>query len=262
MYCHKCGTKNTDDAVFCYKCGSNLRGITSPSKKIIIFLICLLIAVSIFIGKLPSWKGDPYGTLIVSQSIIQNRTLNLNKVKRYWGINPVEYPHESYNYQVYRRDDNVYFSYPLGTSIISIPFVSIANTCGLNMLQHEKLMQEILASTVAIGIFLTIFIISLEYFSFVYSIFIGLIGFYGTTVGTVVGTGLWDSDYELFFSGLSILLIFLYAKKNYKIYIKGIELSSVLTGLFFLLAFISRPTASILIFSIFVFLILYDKRYF
>lgn len=110
-------------------------------KKIIFIMICAIISSSIFWGKLPNFKSDPFGALTVSQNLIQNRTLNLYKIKKYWKL-----PSGEYKYQIYGAGDkSFYYSYPLGTPLISAPFVYIADALfGLNMLetQQELLIPE------------------------------------------------------------------------------------------------------------------------
>ncbi len=233
--------------------------MNSKYKKIIIILICGIIFGSIIYGHVPAWTGDQYGTLVVSQNIIQKHTLNLNAVKKYWKISSGHY-----NYQIYvnKSINKTTYAYPLGTPIISVPFVYLANLFGLNMLKNEQLIQEIICSIVAVLIFLTIYNISIQYFSFYFSIILGIFGFYGTTVGPVIGTGLWDLDYDILFSGLAILLIFLSIKKNYSLKIYNSEISSLLVGLFLFLSFISRETAAFLIFFILIFLFVYNRKYF
>ena len=230
-------------------------------KKIIFIMICAIISSSIFWGKLPNFKSDPFGALTVSQNLIQNRTLNLYKIKKYWKL-----PGGGYKYQIYGAGDkSFYYSYPLGTPLISAPFVYIADALfGLNMLetQQELLMQEIICSLIVVGIFFTIYAISIRYFSFFFSLIIALFGIYGTAVGAAAGTGLWNLNYDMLFSGLTALLVFLWVKKDYLLRFKKIEISSFLIGFFMFLSFISRPTAAFLIFFILLFLLFANKNIF
>ena len=228
------------------------------NKNIILFIICGIIFGSTIISDTPNWNSDCYGTLVVSQNIIKNHTINLNKVKNYWEIYHGHYKHQIINIS----ENNIVSIYPLGTPIISIPFVYLANLFGFNMLEHERLMQGIICSIIAIGIFLTIYIMAVQYFPFLFSIILGLFGFFGTTIGTVVGTGLWNLDYDILFSGIAILLIFLSVKKKNYLIVKNFEISSLFTGLFLFLSFISRPTAAVFILFILIYLFIIDRKYF
>ena len=201
---------------------------------------------------------DPLGVLVVSQNIIKNHSLELSKVAHYWHDVLPSYP----NYQIYTAGNHVYYSYPYGTPIISIPVVYIANLMGLNMLHSEHIVQVVECSLIAFGIFMTIYTLSIYYFGFIQSILIGLAGLYRTTVGTVVDTGLYNMNLEILFSGLAILISYRYVKTGNTLRICEVEISSFLTALLLFLAFISRPTASPLILFIFLFFLGYDKRYF
>lgn len=218
--------------------------------RISLFIIAaLLIGFSPFMGKFPlfNWHSDPYGTLVISQNILRNHTINLKNVKNYW-----EQDKGQYSYQISRIGRNYYSSYPLGTPILSLPFVAIGNIFGVDMTKHEKVMQQIICMCIAICLFIFLFLIARIYFSFYLSLFIGFLGYYGTTVGTVIGTGLWNLNFEIFFIVLAVYILFSSIQNEED----NIPLPvSVILGFSLFAAYISRPTASFFILSVLLFLL-------
>lgn len=234
-----------------------MKWLKQQSAIVLVLSSCILICVSIFIGKLPFISSDPRGALVVSQNIIKSHSLTLDNVASYWDKGDGQY-----TYHIFKSGNHSYYTYPYGTPLISLPFVLMANISGLDMRRSELIMQEILCSLVAIGIFITIYVLANVYFSIPISVAIGLVGFYGTTVGTVVGTGLWNLDYDILFSGAAVLLSLLYVKTEYRIRILNIDIVPMLIGITLFMAFISRPTSSILTACIFLFFMRHERSAF
>ncbi len=213
------------------------------------FLIFMLsVAWSPFMGKFPlfNWHSDPYGALVVSQNILKNHTLKLEKVKDYWKVKKGRY-----NYQIGRIGRDFYYSYPIGTPILSLPFVAVGNIIGLDMTKNEKVMQQTICMFIAAFLFVILFLIARFYFSFYLSLIAGLLGFYGTTVGTVVGTGLWNFDFEICFIALATYILLSSIQKEDNKIPSPINIG---LGLSLFAAYISRPTAAFFILSVFLFL--------
>jgi hypothetical protein len=99
-------------------------------------------------------SSDPALTLLVSQSIIENQTVNLDAYK-----NVVEHRyHFDYNYRIENKNGHYYYLYPIGTPILSVPFVWIARLLGKDMVIHENeyALQNILSAFLCALIFIII----------------------------------------------------------------------------------------------------------
>lgn len=186
------------------------------------------------------------GTLLVSQSILENGTVLLDS-----------YPEDildRFDWQIFQKNGHTYFSYPLGTSVFMIPFVALANLTHMDMKRrdHEEILQGRLAALSATLAMLLIYLLARCYFVPKVSIFLTLILTFGSSISSTLAVALWSMNLSVLFLLWSLLLL---VKDD-----RGIKkLNPYFLGFLLFSAFFCRPTTAIFIFLIMAYLFIKDR---
>lgn len=222
--------------------------ISQILKKSSFFAIVGAILVSFLIIKAPVRyaRSDPQGTLLTSQLIIKDRTIYIDKYIGKLNIALVEHA-------IFKSKNNhFYYSLLGGTSIFSIPSVWIANLLGKDMavIEDDIQLQILLIAIICALVYFIIYMIGCLYISSWASLVITTISFFGSSLISTMGTGLWNMDYAVLFEVLSILYLVLYGTKKIKF------LNPYLLGCLLFGAYFSRPTAAPFVFlmSLYIFI--------
>jgi hypothetical protein len=103
----------------------------SAVPVIILLLLSLLVFLLSWHGLIYGAGSDPRYTLIVSQSILENGTIALDAYANdlIWG-EPANFAE---NFNIVERNGRFYNYFPAGPSILSVPFVAMANWAGWDM---------------------------------------------------------------------------------------------------------------------------------
>ena len=225
-----------------------IKKISQILKKSSFFAIAGAILVSFLIIKAPvRYTGsDPQGALLTSQLIIKDRTIYIDK---YIGRSNVALVKHS----IFKSKNNhFYYSLLGGTSIFSIPSVWIANLLGKDMavVEDDVQLQILLIAIICALVYFMIYMIGRCYISSWASFMITTVSFFGSSLISTMGTGLWNMDYAVLFEVLSILYLVLYGTKKIKF------LNPYLLGCLLFGAYISRPTAAPFVFlmSLYIFI--------
>lgn len=223
--------------VYCSRCG--LSGI---------LLLCTLVAWTTYFSPVDYSWSDTLGNLLTSQAILQHRTVKLDE---YQG----KLPGYIKGWHLRQKQDHLYYHYPVGTPVVALPFVSIANVAGLDMAnrEHDAFLQNILSMLSTTIACLLIYAICRYYASLGYSLLFTGTFVLGSSIISTMGTGLWSINFSLVFVLFSLILI-LYDNvfQRFRVY-------SYLTGLSLFLAYLCRPT-SILFLTLIVVYIALIKR--
>lgn len=205
--------------------------------------IALLIAGSLSYARY-SFRGplfsDPYATLIVSQSIIENHTIKLDTysdrlVKHHAIIN---------------NDGHIYDFYPLGSSLLCLPIVLSANLLGLDMLDANDLgATHVVSVALVLGLSLfVIYLIGRHYVSSLASVIIALSFFLGSPIASTMATQLWSHNSAMLLN-LLVILILLRSKG------KGLGSNSYIMGAILFMSYLCRPTSSLFIAAVLIYLL-------
>lgn len=138
------------------------------------------------------------------------------------------------------HDEHTYNYFPIGTSLFSIPFVGVANVCGLDVTQRDdgRRMQLITSGILLALIFLVFFFIARLYLNEIPAMTIALVTVLGTSLSSSCGTGLWSHNFAILFISLGLyelLKIELGYKKRSALW---------LLGLYLFCAYLCRPALS------------------
>src|SRR6516165_3959466 len=107
--------------------------------RIRILTISLLTTVFLLVtfGTVRYTASDSRGSLFVTESILLHHTITLDHygedfLRKY--------------YTVYKKNNHFYYFFPLGTPLVSLPFVAIAEGLGLEMPTSEPMVQIAIAA--------------------------------------------------------------------------------------------------------------------
>lgn len=213
-------------------------------KNIILFFGALLVFFVSFLSNNKYSLGDPQLTLLTSQQILSNGTINLYNYSTSLETN--QFTDGIWKYTINDSLKQTYYSYPIGTSLVCIPFVWIANKLGMNMVvyDHDMLLQSILASLTLVLIFYLLYRLAALFLTDEKSMFIAALIIFSSSLISSCGIALWSFNFEIIFILIG-LIHYLKNKENSNFY---------LLGFLFFMAWLCRPSAILFItlFSVYI----------
>ena len=239
--------------------GSFLEWLKGAGEIKIDITILIFLIVTSFYSSLSSTNkysdSDSLGCLLTSQAIIDNGTIKLDAYEEY-----ISRFRETYSYRVIQINKSLYYAFPLGACIYSVPFVWLANLWGWDMKAirldvpiDDIRFQSYLAALSVAACAVLIYLINRSFLKPSTSVFITIAFLFGTSLISTLGTALWSFNYEVLFILLSILiLIYDYQER--------IKANSLFLGLFSFSAYFCRPTAAIFIIP-FVAYLIHSRNY-
>jgi hypothetical protein len=222
-----------------------------------------LVSLCTILTFLVAYKGlvnygisDPLGTLLVSQAMIEHHTIRLDhyvntaagsylpvgeELTRKWG-----------NFRL--SGEHLYYSFPLGGSVVAVPFVGVARLLGYDMLSadDDASLQKLLAALTVAASFVLFYLLSRQFVSLVSSLLLAVVFVWGSPVMSTMGTAFWSINSAVLFSLGALVLLARTEQKGRPFNPFG------LAGLLFL-SFLSRPTTTPLILAISVYVIVRQK---
>lgn len=209
------------------------------------WLLAFLIVAVIAGQTTHNTSSDPRGTLLVSQAIAQHGSVKLDA----YGETLLN----SYGYVIHRKGEHFYNYFPLGTALVSTPFVAIANAFGFDMTKDEPLIQMALATLAALLITFTLYKTARLYLRQTESLLLAGLCWFGSSLASTVGTALWSHDFALVFSSAAIFLVLRHRQPE------GL-LAPALIGLSLFLAYLCRPTLALLSPFLLLYYFLQDRK--
>lgn len=220
---------------------------TTQSKLHIYLLLFSVLFIFNFVNKSTVYftGSDAKGSLLVSQQIINNQTIKIDKYKNF-----------PQDYAVHKKNDHYYYYFPLGTSISAIPFVYLETKIfnkKMDKASHDRQTQKLIASFIAVFIFLLLYEIAKYYLSQNQSLFIALAFWMGTSLSSTLGQALWSQNFATLYTLLAIFFTLKITKEDKLNYLY------ILAFVLFM-AYFTRPTLSLLTITLVLFLFLSDKK--
>ena len=166
-------------------------------------------------------------------------------------------------YQLEVADDHVYDYFPPGTAILSAPFVLIGDALGHSVLNEhgdyreprEKSIQHFIASLLMAGLTVIFYLTARLLLPPGWSACIALGGALGTQVWSTASRGLWTHTWGIALLGTAILLLLAHETGRRKL--PPVLLATVLSWTYFV-----RPTNSLFIVGVTVYLLLFCRQAF
>lgn len=228
-----------------FRIGRSGNELAHSKHRCLGLLLVLLIVVVIAVQKTHNTGSDPRGTLLVSQALAQHGTVKLDA---YAGAYLDTFAH-----QIHRKNGHIYNYFPVGTALVSTPFVAIANSLGLDMMKDEHLVQMALTTLAALIITFILYKTARLYLRQTESLLLAGLCWFGSSLASTVGTALWSHDFAFVFSSAAIFLVIRHRQPE-------ALLAPILVGLSLFLAYLCRPTLALLSPFLLLYYFIQDKK--
>ncbi|MEI2742101.1 MAG: glycosyltransferase family 39 protein [Candidatus Competibacter sp.] len=224
--------------------------------------LSLLIFMIVIFARGFNSDSDPRGSLLVSQSIIKHGTVKLDayqeKIFNRYGC-VITNNADWYDCVIYRKNGHYYYYFPLGTSIISVPFIAVLNLVGLDILSYssgisyEMYLQIIISAISSTLTFLFLFLLACLYLDSNKSLIISAITWFGTSFASTTATALWSHNFSTLFA-LSAIYFSIRSVKHQKYK----SWPAIATSLFF--SYLCRPTLILLAPFLIAYIFVFSKK--
>jgi len=200
-------------------------------------------------------SSDSRWTLLVSQSLIENSTMRLDKYADLEGGYTIRSGKQT-GYAIEEKNGHYYNFFPMGSSLSSLPFVWVETQLlkkHMKIHSHNKVAQKRISATVAVGIFLLLYLIASLYIKSGWSIAVAFGFWLGTSLSSTLGQGLWSHTFAIFYALISLYLMLKIVREDKDIY-------WVPLGFTLFMAYLSRPTLSLLSVTVVLYLFFNHKK--
>ncbi|MCA9934195.1 MAG: hypothetical protein H6662_04120 [Ardenticatenaceae bacterium] len=189
--------------------------------------------------------SDPKYTLVVSRAILHDGSIRLDNQLSDFD-----------NFRITEIQGHHYYTFPYGTSLIVTPFVWAAEKLGHDVRQFpdEVIVQKwLLAATGAILVLLCWAILH-TYLAPNVSWMLTLVLVWGSVLASTFGSALWNLNLTVLLILAAIWLLVQHHSGN------ATTVRPILLGLLLFFAFLCRPTASVFIVIVFLYLLIWNRR--
>ena len=229
-------------------------------RQFAIFLGLAVFSVAIFalayFSPANQGNADSHFSLIVSQAILEHRTIQLDDYETQIPEQFAKYARHGLA-QISEINGRTYYRYPLGSSIFSLPVVWAARQFwGKDMLvmadNHQT--QNGISALICTAVFLLLYAIGRSYVSPSASMIIAGVSVLGSALISSMGSALWSVDFTVFCQLLVLWAIVRYEEERSR------TINPYGLGLLLFAAFFSRPTAAVFIGLFFLYLLIYHRH--
>lgn len=221
-------------------------------------LLCFLV----FLASPNHPVTDSHFTMLLSENLLRNHSFALD---RYFvrPLDPAKYPRlrpEGYPTQIREENGHLYYFFPAGSSVLSIPFVAVMNRFGLSAINPdrtysmdgERRMQAIVAAALMAGLAAVLFGTARLYLPLPLSLAAALFASLGTQVWSTASRALWSVTWQLFLFGLVLWLLAAHEARARKL--PPVALATLLAWAYFV-----RPTSAVFIVAVGLYVLAYER---
>jgi len=224
---------------------------TAGRVRLLIFFACFVI---FFVSPVTVLLDSQFA-LLTSESLMRNRTSALNQFE-IPGLNPTVLPtrrglaQPGMFYQLVRRQGRVLYTYPHGSSFLSLPFVAMLNALGVSTLKNGKtydlisevLEEKLLASLLMAAAAAIFFEIGTQTpLPVLASTVVAIGGALGTQVWSSASRTLWSQTWEVLLASCVALMLLRADRSG----VRPVRLATLMAWMYFV-----RPTAVVAIVSV------------
>jgi hypothetical protein len=226
--------------------------------------LIFVVAAVVFLSSPVYIFGDSHFTLLLSHHILRHGDIRLDEYLAP-PVDPRLLRHRPTTrlYQVTIVDGHSYYVYPVGSSILSIPFIPVSEALGLSPvradgrydLDGELAMQRRLASLLMAALASLFFLTARLVLTPAWSMIVALGGALGTQVWSTASRVLWSHTWGLVLLGLVVFM--LVARERRAASANPFLLATMLAWMYFV-----RPVHSIAVVTVSAYVILrtYDRK--
>ncbi len=220
----------------------------------LIFLITLLI---FWFSPVEQVTDSAY-SMLASQSLLEHHTFVLDQ----YAI-PRSSIKEGDIYQVELVNDHIYYVFPIGSSVLSVPYVAILKKLGISPSnpdgsynpRGESIIQTSLAAILMAALAAIFFYTSRLLLPPGWSIVVAFGGALGTQVWSTASRGLWSHTWEILLLGIVVYLV-LAAETG------GRRMNPVVMASLLAWSYFARPSSSVFIVALSLYIFLYHREIF
>jgi hypothetical protein len=231
---------------------------SGPSKRAaaVTLGIAALFAVlsfSVFRSAQNRQVGDSRYVILLAQNLIDHGDFELD---RYHLTGP-----EIADYRLVKAHGHVYYWFPPGSSILSVPFVAVMNLVGRSPIgpdgNYDRAREEDLNVTLArtlMALFAgLVFLTARLRLPVGWSLVVAAVATFGTQVYSTTSRGLWSDTWGIVLVGAGVFLV-LRAEAS------GRNVRGSLLGLFAAMAYVCRPTNALPLLGFAIYLLCYRRK--
>jgi hypothetical protein len=232
--------------------GSGFRQLDSLASRPWLLRAALLgVFFAVFVGSDKFLVSDANYSMLLSENLVRHRSFVLDAY----------FPDEPTPYQIRRFEGHLFYLYPPGTSILSVPFVAVFNALGLSAVDEhgrpdswgERKIQKFLAPLLMALFTVLVYEIARTKLPPRWSLVCAVVTALGTPVWSTASRSMWSHTWLLVLVGATVYL--LVANAAGRVRLRGWLLGSLLAWAYF-----TRPTASIPIVVLGIFLLFNHRR--
>lgn len=205
---------------------------------------------------------DSNYSMLLSQSLLEHRSFALDQ----YAIprrQPVYHDNTYKNGEMYQIElvgPHLYYYLPPGSSVLSVPYVALMNTCGINAANEdgsynadgETVIETSLAALLMAALACIFFLTARQLLPRGWSALIALAGALGTQVWSTASRALWSDTWAIFLLGMVVLILL-------RQEIRGRAASPVLLASLLAWMYFVRPTNSVSILAVTIYLLLFHR---
>ncbi|NJN15694.1 MAG: hypothetical protein HC822_05125 [Oscillochloris sp.] len=212
----------------------------------IILVLCLLtlFGVALFSPVRDNERSDPWGALLVSQALIEQRSIKLDS-----------YPDavRELGYRVLPLNGHQFYAYPFGTSLAAVPAVAAARMFGMDMAlpADDYALQNLLAALSVAALFGLGYLVCRAFVQPWPALIIAAVTVLSTALMPTMGGALWSTNLAVL-CVTAALAILVQPEQN--------RLCGALIGILLVGAYVARPSSLTFIGPALLFLLLARRR--
>jgi hypothetical protein len=209
--------------------------------------------------------ADSRYSMLLSQSLLEHQSFTLDhyQIPRFRGVEHFGYYRNGRIYQIEIFNNHLYYYFPPGTSILSVPYVALMNAVGISAanpdgtynLAGEMAIMMSLAAILMAALSVLFYLTARLVLPRKWSLIVALGGAFGTQVWSTASRSLWNHTWMILLLGAVILMLF--ASETGKRRLNPYLLATLLSWMYFV-----RPTSSVCIVAISLYLLLYHREAF
>lgn len=227
------------------KTGSNPVSFHSVRDRIflaVILTVTILIVTTSTVRRANYYnRSDPDGTLLTAQSLIQHGTIRLD------AVGSPETMAERYRYRIVTVNGHRYYYFPLGSSLLAVPFVAAAMYAGMDMAEvpDDLAMQGWLSTLTLCLIGILMYRLCRFRLSEGPSLFLTLLFTWGTAVSSTCATALWSFNFQMVFILLALNILSGILQQPGPEFFRALWL-----GIALFMAYLCRPSAAVFVIGV------------
>lgn len=241
------------------------RGIRRSRLDVAIGAGIFLVVLTIFLISRVHQLADSNYSMLLSQSLLHHRSFTLDgyNIPRQNPTQQLFHVSNGSLYQLEFVDSHIYYFWPPGTSVLSVPFVALMNAIGVSAAtadgsynpDGEVLIQARLAALLMASLASLFYLTSRLLLPPGWSLLLSLGTALGTQIWSTASRALWSDTWGIFLLGFVVLGLVAHELGVYRL--RPALLASVLAWAYFV-----RPTFALPIGAITVYILIYHRRLF